>query len=435
MVESGTPTNTSDYSGDGLSQTYTWVDVDELLWTGDCGIGYALSSGDYYWIGGTGNWSDYSNHWSTTSGGSADQTAYPTSTSNVYFDANSDVGNTAFTVTMDVNGEAKNFNYDSDYTTFSTSTSKTLSATNLYVTGGNLTIDNVNTTVSTTSDVDAKLTLNTATYNDDGTFDATGGTIDFTGSGTLTLSSTVTSLGSLDDSEGTVEYDGTTQTVLSDSYNNLTISTAGIKTVSDSIDVNGNLVTAATATCKLDLSTYDLNVAGDITIGATDGLNASNASCTVTLDGSSNQNISHAGITQASATATLYLTSSGGSYPGEKWLSVTTGVNNTGTTLWAQGNGTIGNSSGLITDQSLTVTKGTTYYINAFDQYDDTWDGSSWYLHTATSLSGTQVATLSNPSDGADTDASVSWDASEQSLKIVQVLPILQPQVLPCLMI
>ena len=310
LVESGTPTNTSDYSGDGLSQTYTWVDVDELLWTGDCGIGYALSSGDYYWIGGTGDWSDYSNHWSTTSGGSADQTAYPTSTSNVYFDANSDVGNTAFTVTMDVNGEAKNFNYDSDYTTFSTSTSKTLSATNLYVTGGNLTIDNVNTTVSTTSDVDATLTLNTATYNDDGTFDATGGTIDFTGSGTLTLSSTATSLGTLDDSEGTVEYDGTTQTVLSDSYNNLTISTAGIKTASDSIDVNGNLTTAATTNCELDMGTYQLNIAGNLSVGATDGLDLSDASSLIVFDGSTDQTITHAGtsgiITNAGSNTTNY---------------------------------------------------------------------------------------------------------------------------------
>lgn len=297
LIESGTPTNTSDYSGDGLSQTYTWVDVDELLWTGDCGSGYTLSSGDYYWIGGSGNWTDYSNHWSTTSGGSADQTAYPTSTANVYFDANSDIADAAFIVTMDVNGETKNFNYNSDYGTFTTSSSKTLSTTNLYLTGGNLTIDNVTTSVSTINDINSTLTLNTAIYNGDGTFDATGGIIDFTGAGQLILSGNVISLGTLDSSEGTVEYDGGTQTVISDSYFNLNITSVGTKTANGNIDVNGDFSTAATATCKLDMSSYDLNVAANFTVGATDGLDLSDASALLTLDGTVNQTITHAGNT------------------------------------------------------------------------------------------------------------------------------------------
>ncbi len=44
---------------------------------------------DYYWVGGTGNWSDYGNHWATTSGGSIFHTSIPTINDNVYFDANS----------------------------------------------------------------------------------------------------------------------------------------------------------------------------------------------------------------------------------------------------------------------------------------------------------------------------------------------------------
>lgn len=42
----------------------------------------------YYWVGGTGNWSDVS-HWATTSGGTTFHTTPPDSTSDVYFDANS----------------------------------------------------------------------------------------------------------------------------------------------------------------------------------------------------------------------------------------------------------------------------------------------------------------------------------------------------------
>lgn len=30
---------------------------------------YALAA-NYYWVGGSGNWSDYANHWATSSGGS-----------------------------------------------------------------------------------------------------------------------------------------------------------------------------------------------------------------------------------------------------------------------------------------------------------------------------------------------------------------------------
>ena len=29
----------------------------------------AFGQSDYYWVGGTGNWSNYSSHWATSSGG------------------------------------------------------------------------------------------------------------------------------------------------------------------------------------------------------------------------------------------------------------------------------------------------------------------------------------------------------------------------------
>ena len=285
--------------------------------------------------------------------------------------------------------------------------------------GASLTISSNSLTVTGTMDINDNLYIDNATVNADGTFDATGGTIDFTNAnGKLILSSTVTSLGNnLDTTMGTVEYDGATQTVFSDNYYNLTISTAGTKTAGGAINIDGDLTTSATASCKLDMSTYALNAAGNITVGATDGLDVSDASCSITMNGASDQTITHAGVTAGSSTATLYLTSSGGSYDSEKWLSVTTGVNNTGTTLWAQGNGTIGNGAGLITDQPLTVTKGTTYYVNAFDKYDDSWDGTSWFLHTAVSLGGTQVATLSDPDDAANTDATSGWDETTDELE------------------
>ncbi|WP_020567038.1 T9SS type B sorting domain-containing protein [Neolewinella persica] len=50
-----------------------------------------LSAADYYWIGGTGNWSDIS-HWATTSGGVTTHAQAPGSDDDVYFDANSFTG-------------------------------------------------------------------------------------------------------------------------------------------------------------------------------------------------------------------------------------------------------------------------------------------------------------------------------------------------------
>ncbi len=44
---------------------------------------------NYYWVNGSGNWSDFANHWSTTSGGSAFHIQVPSPIDNVIFDANS----------------------------------------------------------------------------------------------------------------------------------------------------------------------------------------------------------------------------------------------------------------------------------------------------------------------------------------------------------
>ena len=43
----------------------------------------------YYWVGGTGNWNDFVNHWATTSGGAVHRTQAPTLNDDVFFDANS----------------------------------------------------------------------------------------------------------------------------------------------------------------------------------------------------------------------------------------------------------------------------------------------------------------------------------------------------------
>ena len=59
-----------------------------------------LGAADYYWVGGSGNWSDLS-HWATTSGGSTRHNQIPTAKDRVFFDARSFTG-PAQTVSTDV---------------------------------------------------------------------------------------------------------------------------------------------------------------------------------------------------------------------------------------------------------------------------------------------------------------------------------------------
>ena len=54
---------------------------------------------DRYWVGGTGTWTTTTTNWSATSGGAGGATV-PTAADNVFFDANSNIGTGAFTVTV-----------------------------------------------------------------------------------------------------------------------------------------------------------------------------------------------------------------------------------------------------------------------------------------------------------------------------------------------
>ncbi|ADR23275.1 hypothetical protein MATR_28760 [Marivirga tractuosa] len=60
-----------------------------------------VNAADYFWIGGSGTWSDL-NHWATSSGGSTVHSSLPGETDNVIFDANSFSGD-GQTVTVDGN--------------------------------------------------------------------------------------------------------------------------------------------------------------------------------------------------------------------------------------------------------------------------------------------------------------------------------------------
>lgn len=63
-----------------------------------------LMASDYYWVGGTGMWSDYASHWATTSGGTTFHVTIPSPNDDVFFDANSfsASGDTVYILTQNV---------------------------------------------------------------------------------------------------------------------------------------------------------------------------------------------------------------------------------------------------------------------------------------------------------------------------------------------
>jgi hypothetical protein len=84
---------------------------------------------------------------------------------------------------------------------------------------------------------------------------------------------------------------------------------------------------------------------------------------------------------EATSQLNYTLVTTAGSYASECWSTITTGSSGTGTVVWAQGNGTIGNGSGTLnTTIDLNSYQGQTLYLSTYDQYGDGWDGATYTL-------------------------------------------------------
>ena len=107
-------------------------------------------------------------------------------------------------------------------------------------------------------------------------------------------------------------------------------------------------------------------------------------------------------------------------------MSITTGTNGTGTLVWAQSPGAIPcgtTNGGLLTDEVIDLSSycGQTLYINAYDRYADSWDGTVYELRTGASGTGILLANNSglSPDDGTDSDASSAF-CDPQSAELEQ---------------
>ncbi|MEI7594465.1 MAG: hypothetical protein WCK02_01865 [Bacteroidota bacterium] len=241
---------------------------------------------DFYWVGGSGNWDAYATHWATTSGGASFRSSAPTATDNVYFNASSGGG----TITLNVAASASTVTFTNFSGSFAGASA--LSATTLSVTSGTYAMGVTTANFSGNATIAGTVTISTGTLDVDGTFNATGGTITFSGAGNLALGgATVTSLGTLSATAGTVKYNRAgAQTVLSDNYFNLTIDGSGTKTLGGTIDVDGSINITA-GTLDVSASNYAITCASNWTNGATFVPQAG----TVTFDGSGAQSITTGG--------------------------------------------------------------------------------------------------------------------------------------------
>ncbi|MFC2138947.1 beta strand repeat-containing protein, partial [Bacteroidota bacterium] len=172
--------------------------------------------------------------------------------------------------------------------------------------GATFGIGNNTVIVTGASVIDSAITINNGTLTLNGDFTGSGSTISFTGAGTLNLNNTITSGWTTlnEGTDGTIVYGRTdVQTVISDTYNNLTIDGSGIKTAAGAITVSDTLTINAGT---LNIAGNDLDVGidiqgagnltssgGDITVGRNWSIsNFTHGSNTVTCNGSSTQNIS-----------------------------------------------------------------------------------------------------------------------------------------------
>ena len=126
---------------------------------------------------------------------------------------------------------------------------------------------------------------------------------------------------------------------------------------------------------------------------------------------------------QVNSQSTINITTSGGSYAGEKWVSITTEVNGGGTQIWGQGDGTQCNGSGLI-NEDISLAPGT-YYVNCYDQYADGWDGTLISVTAYGSVLGDNGGV--SPNDGSDTDSSSACEGTQEEMEASFVIVVPDP--------
>jgi hypothetical protein len=125
----------------------------------------------------------------------------------------------------------------------------------------------------------------------------------------------------------------------------------------------------------------------------------------------------------SSAQSTINITTTGGSYMSEKWVSITDMADGAGTQIWGQGDGTYGDAQGLI-NQDIMISPGT-YWVNCYDRYADGWDGTTIDVTANGASIGNNGG--ASPNDGTDNDASSSWETPADELEASFMIVVSSP--------
>jgi hypothetical protein len=202
---------------------------------------------DRYWVGGTGTWDGTSTtNWAASSGG-ASGASVPTAADNVFFDANSNVGTGAFTVTMATTPRVCN-----DFTASGLDGTMTLAGTSIDLTvSGSLTFQATNFTRTYTGTTTFNATTTGKTVTTNGV--AFGGAVTFDGvGGGWTLGSAFSSgSNNLTITNGTFDTGGysVTTNVLSSSNSN-----------TRTINLNSSTVTASSTGAAINFGLTGLTL-------------------------------------------------------------------------------------------------------------------------------------------------------------------------------
>jgi len=214
-----------------------------------------------YWVGGSGNWSDSTNHWATTSGGTPAVGNLPTFVDDVVFDNLSNTGTTIFTVTVTNSSVCQNISFGSGATALDAV--MTLAGTGTWSIYGSMTLVSTNLSVTYTGTITWAATTTGKTITTAGksfsifTFNGLGG--GWTLQDALTLS------------------------------NGLTLLAGAVDTNNQAVTANGgseNFATSGSATRSLTLGTSTYTCAGLVitwNVTSTTGFTLSAASSTISL--------------------------------------------------------------------------------------------------------------------------------------------------------
>jgi hypothetical protein len=214
---------------------------------------------DRYWILGTGTWdSTTTTNWSASSGG-AGGASVPTAADNVFFDANSNVGTTAFTVTMATTPRVCN-----DFTASGLDGTMTLAGTSIGLTvSGSLTFQATNFTRTYTGTTTFNATTTGKTVTTNGVslatvvFDGVGGGWTLGSAFNITVNTITVTNGTFDTSSSG-NYSITAGSFSSSNSNTRTINLNG-STLTFSSGTGWSMGTSTNATLNAGTSTINLS--------------------------------------------------------------------------------------------------------------------------------------------------------------------------------